>query len=280
MDPEILRRRFFDSLGSATQWLELFDYLPGVYLYVKDRQGRFMAVNRNHCEMRGIENQSQLWGKTDLDLHAAYWGRQYREEDRRVMEGGETIANQVWLVPVRQGRLGTFVSSKMPLRSASGDVVGLAGVMYRIDHDNPDAESPDAVDRAAQWIAARFGEPVTVSAIAAAVSLSPSQLNRRFRSKFQMSPSEYLQRVRVYQATRLLSETRAKIGEVALRCGFYDQAHLTRTFRKWMRCTPGEYRELPDTRPPDANTAGNDRRPVRSNDSDRRGGHPDATAVG
>jgi AraC-like DNA-binding protein len=89
-----------------------------------------------------------------------------------------------------------------------------------------------------------FGTPLEINQIAAEVGLSVSQLNRRFRSVYQMTPSEYLQRVRVHEASQRLAESNATIGQVALDTGFYDQAHLTRTFRRWMGMPPSEFRRL------------------------------------
>ncbi|MCG8652578.1 MAG: AraC family transcriptional regulator, partial [Pirellulales bacterium] len=166
-----------------------------------------------------------------------------REEDRRVIESGQAIPHQVWLVPVKSGGLGTFVSSKIPLRGPTGQVIGVAGVMYRLDADGALPTPPDRLHQATEMIARRFDQPLEVSEMAKAVNLSISQLNRRFRATYQMSPSEYLQRVRVHEASRLLAGSSLSIGEVALRTGFYDQAHLTRMFRKWMGMTPTDFRK-------------------------------------
>ncbi|MGI9471920.1 MAG: helix-turn-helix transcriptional regulator, partial [Rubripirellula sp.] len=54
---------------------------------------------------------------------------------------------------------------------------------------------------------------------------------------------QYLQRVRVHHASILLADTEMSIGMLALETGFYDQAHLTRTFRRWFEMTPSEFRK-------------------------------------
>ena len=238
-----LQRTFFSSLDDASRLLRLFDLVPNVYLYVKDKQGRFVAMNQALVEIRGGTSQREFLGKTDVEIHPVYWGRRYREEDRRVMESGQDICHQVWLVPVQSGKLGTFVSSKIPLRRRDGEVIGIAGVMHRIDRDDVSDRPRDRLQSATELVKNRFDGPLEVSELAAAAGLSVSQLNRRFRATYQMSPSEYLQRVRVHEASRLLSETDLPIGEVALNSGFYDQAHLTRMFRKWMGITPADFRK-------------------------------------
>lgn len=239
-----LRNRFFTSLEDATQLLRLFDFLPNVFLYVKDREGRFTAMNRQLVRLRGARNEGELIGKTDVEIHPAYWGRLYQEEDRRVIESGREIPDQVWLVPVDGARLGTFLSSKIPLRDPQGNVIGIAGVMYQVEPQTPSSSRFDPVAQASEIIMGSYNTTLEIKLVANQVGLSVSQLNRRFRAAYQMTPSQYLQRVRVHEASRMLAESDDTIGTVALETGFYDQAHLTRTFRKWMAMTPSEFRRL------------------------------------
>lgn len=238
-----IRNRLFSGLKDAAQLLRLFDFLPNVFLYVKDTKGRFVAMNQQLVHLRGAASEQELLGKTDVEVHPVYWGRLYQEEDRRVMESGREIPNQVWLVPTDDGTLGTFKSSKIPLRGRTDEIIGIAGVMYRLENPNPSLARSDPIGQAMEIIDRRFNAPLEISRIAQQVGLSVSQLNRKFRGLYQLSPSEYLQRVRVHQASSLLAETDALISEVALETGFYDQAHLTRTFRRWMGMTPSEFRK-------------------------------------
>jgi AraC-like DNA-binding protein len=239
-----IRECFFDSISDAAQLLRLFDFLPDTYLYVKDIDGRFVAMNETQVRMKEVKDQSELWGKTDLDLHSLHWGRLYQQEDRKVMESGRELPDQIWLVSTADGSLGTFCSSKIPVRSRTGEVIGIAGVMYRIDQPRNQSPPDDPIRKATDLMATRYADPLEVRDVAARVGLSTSQLNRRFRSAFQMPPSEYLQRVRVHEASRRLVDGDGPISDIALECGFYDQAHLTRTFRRWMGMTPKDFRRL------------------------------------
>ncbi len=78
--------------------------------------------------------------------------------------------------------------------------------------------------------------------IAKIADLSVSQLDRRFKQLFQMTPQQYVIRVRVHEATRRLLETDHALGVIALETGFYDQAHFTRAFKALMGCSPSAYR--------------------------------------
>ncbi len=240
--PSHIRQAFFAAVGDPASLLRLFDLVPNAYLYVKDIEGRFVALNEARVAMSRARSEAELLGKTDLDLHPVYWGERYRREDRQVMESGSPLLNQVWLVPDADGRLASFVSSKIPVFDRQGVCIGIAGVMHRLQPDD-DRDHERPLETATRLINQRYAEGLSVSEIAGMIGLSSSQLNRRFQSIYQMSPSQYLQRVRVHEASRLLSDSVHSMSEIALRTGFYDQAHLTRTFRKWMHMTPKQFRK-------------------------------------
>lgn len=240
---QTLRERFFTSLEDAAQLLRLFDFVPNVFLYVKDTDGRFVAMNEQLVRLRGAETVEELLGKTDLQLHPVYWGRLYQEEDRKVMDSGREIPEQVWLVPAEDGRLGSFISSKIPIRGPDGEIIGIAGVMYGMEGGRESTTRLDPIRQATRLINEGYADPLEIGQTAAEVGLSVSQLNRRFRSLYQMSPSQYLQRVRVHEASCLLADTDAPLSEIALETGFYDQAHMSRTFRRWMGMTPSQFRK-------------------------------------
>jgi PAS domain-containing protein len=69
-DPKILRLRdrFLTLMGHNHQWSQLFDLLPDVSFFVKDRQGRFMALNRKGCEYCGVASEAAAIGMTDHDF--------------------------------------------------------------------------------------------------------------------------------------------------------------------------------------------------------------------
>ena len=69
-----------------------------------------------------------------------------------------------------------------------------------------------------------------------------SALHGRFRQVFGLTPAQYVARVRVGAAAALLAESKLAISDVAARCGFTDQAHLTRQFARYTGLTPGQYR--------------------------------------
>lgn len=87
----------------------------------------------------------------------------------------------------------------------------------------------------------RVPDGVTLEEAAGTVHAHPAHLVRAFGAAFGIAPHQYLMSRRVERARRLLLDG-MRPGEVAAVAGFYDQAHLTRHFRRWVGVTPGRYR--------------------------------------
>ncbi|MDO0927098.1 AraC family transcriptional regulator [Streptomyces sp. TG1A-8] len=68
----------------------------------------------------------------------------------------------------------------------------------------------------------------------------PAHLVRAFSGAYGIAPHQYLVSRRIGRARRLLLDG-LRPGEVAAATGFYDQAHLTRHFKKLVGVTPGRY---------------------------------------
>jgi AraC family transcriptional regulator len=88
----------------------------------------------------------------------------------------------------------------------------------------------------------RLAEPISLADLAAVAGLSVSQFSRQFKLRTGLAPHRFLLGLRVERACRLLSTGGLPIAEVALRCGFSHQEHLTRVMRAQLDTTPGAVR--------------------------------------
>ncbi len=221
---------------------EMFDVLPEVYLFIKDRRHRYVKVNRSECALHGCSSELEMIGRTDFDFHPPALAAQYVEEDRRVMAAGKPLTDQVWLVQGADGMPRWYVSSKFPVRGLGGAVIGVAGVMRPFGGAGGAPGDYQRLTRACEFVLAHYGERIALDDIAKCAHLSTSQLQREFRRLFGMSLGNYLLRVRLIMARWRLDTTTAAVGQIALDCGFYDQSHFTRAFRAETGLPPLEYR--------------------------------------
>lgn len=86
----------------------------------------------------------------------------------------------------------------------------------------------------------RYQEDLQLHDLATAAHLSKSYFIRAFRQHTGMSPYAYLVQVRLNRAKSLLRQG-TPVVDVAQRTGFYDQSHLTRSFKRFMGVPPGQY---------------------------------------
>ncbi|PWC86513.1 AraC family transcriptional regulator [Azospirillum sp. TSH100] len=100
---------------------------------------------------------------------------------------------------------------------------------------------PAAVRRAREYLDAHLDSPVELADLAEAAGLSRFHLLRVFRAAVGTTPHGYLTDRRVAQAKRLLAGP-LPLAEVALACGFCDQAHFNRVFKGRVGVSPGHYR--------------------------------------
>jgi transcriptional regulator GlxA family with amidase domain len=89
-----------------------------------------------------------------------------------------------------------------------------------------------------------YQNSISTEDLAKIAHVSESQLLREFQRLFAMSPGDYVSQVRLLVSRRLLSETDLPVGEIALECGFYDQSHFNKIFKKALAMNPTEYRRV------------------------------------
>jgi AraC family transcriptional regulator len=96
--------------------------------------------------------------------------------------------------------------------------------------------------RAIAFMRANIGRSIDLREIASATRRSPGHFARQFRQSTGLAPHQYLLRLRTEMAQHLLAETGRSVADIALECGFANQEHLTRFFKRAVGATPATYR--------------------------------------
>ena len=92
------------------------------------------------------------------------------------------------------------------------------------------------------YIAVNYGKNIFLEDMAAKASLSPSHFARLFKQTIGQSPYQFLMAYRIEQAKKMLNNPNILMVDIAFSCGFSDQAHFTRVFKKIEGLTPKQYR--------------------------------------
>jgi AraC-like DNA-binding protein len=95
---------------------------------------------------------------------------------------------------------------------------------------------------AIQYISAKLASQLTLAEIAKAVCISTGHFSRAFKISHGVSPWAYIIMARVERAKCMLRATREPLSQIASACGFADQAHLCRAFRRCVGVSPGIWR--------------------------------------
>jgi AraC-like DNA-binding protein len=241
------------NLGPDSQMLrlaELFDHVEDVVAWVKDRDGRYRWVNRaflinyslDHRGERTSLGLSDVLGKTDYDLSPPFLADQFRLDDEYVLTG-KRIVNRVEMVGQPEGAAAWNVTNKIPLFDARGAVVGTAGITRKLDAPAQDVAPSFEFGPVLAYLRDHYHASVTNRQLAKLAHMSVRTFERKFRSAFHLSPQKYLRKLQIRMASRALVYTRQSLAEVATACGFSDQSHFTREFRRHFGRTPREYRE-------------------------------------
>jgi len=243
--PQEWAQTFFKSLSRPDELFDLFDALPGIYLYVKDSESRFVRANQVVCDVVGVATPADLVGQTDFDYFPPAIAAQYVAEDRRVIAADRPLSNQVWLVPGNDGIPHVYLCNKIPLHSADGKVVGIAGVKRPYEHSagSGSLEGYSRLLKVVTFVTDHYSDTIEVADVAAHAGLSVSQLQREFSKHFGITPTNYIREVRVGMARHLLETSDMLASQIALTCGFYDQSHFNHHFKTLTGLTPLEYRQ-------------------------------------
>lgn len=242
MQDSSLKEAFFRSLAPDDQLLTLFDLIPEVSFFVKDRDGRFISLSLHKHEHCGVKTEADAIGKTDHDFFSRPRADAYRADDLAVMDSGKALINRVEASPEVFDSPRLVATSKIPLRDRAGHIVGIAGISRPLEEIGGDTDLSRRFTTVIEHIHRHHGEPVHTKELADMAGLSVSQFERRFGESFGVTPRQYVLRVRIESAARLLSGTDQTVSEIALACGFHDHAHLSKSFRKLMHVSPTRYR--------------------------------------
>ena len=236
------QHEFLASVASPAGFEELFDYLPDVYFFVKDREERFMRCNFAFARLLRARSEDEVLGLQDADFFPSGMADSYVRDDDLVMTSGASIVDKVELVRTAQGSTNWYSTTKRPVLDAHGKVIGVAGITRDLSKMRSSSERFSYWAPVLETIVNNYAEPLSMTSLARKVSLSVSQFDRRFKKRFCTTPRQYLTNVRVNAACQLLSATDLPISAIAVQTGFYDQSHFTKQFAKAKGTTPAQYR--------------------------------------
>lgn len=220
---------------------EIFDAIPDVLFFIKDDAGRYTHCNLTLMRRLNKKNRSEIIGRTPIELYPPSLGISYFMQDRRVLQG-EILDNQLELHLYPNRLPGWGLTLKRPL--ISGDkITGILGITRDLGRPNKRNASYQHLRQVTEHMQHHFHENLRMHALAKLADLSVAQLERNFRHVFQLTPQQFLTKLRIEAAMRLL-HGKDSIAYISQSCGFADQSAFSRQFKAIVGVTPRDYRAM------------------------------------
>jgi AraC-like DNA-binding protein len=220
----------------------MFDALNDVAFFVKDRDGRYVSINRTMVRRCGVRHKSDVLGKTALELFPRALAETYLAQDRMVIDQGKPIDKRLELHIYPGRSRGWCITKKEPLFGKDGAVVGLIGMSQDLGLLDDMHPAYRQIARIAQHICENYRDNISLKALADDAGLSLSRVERLFQKVFQHSPRQLLLQCRLSAARTLIEQDpAARIADIAYECGYTDHSAFSRQFKSYVGMSPTEY---------------------------------------
>ncbi len=243
--PALLARVELAGLGLALPLERLFDDLPNVVFFIKDRAGRYLAVNRTLVERCAFSDKASLLGHRPSDFYPAALAARYERQDQRVVVTGRPILDSLELHFYPSRQRGWGLTNKYPVREVTtGKIVGIAGISRDVETSPRGVKARGFTELAAalEQVQARIADPPRIEDLAAACGLSSRHFAQLVQRLFHLTPRQLLMKVRIDEALHRLTTTDDSLADIAFATGFCDQSAFTRHFRRLTSLPPGAFR--------------------------------------
>lgn len=154
---ENLKHALSDLGFERTRLQTLVSTIPAL-VWLKDADGVYLACNSAFERLFGA-SASEILGKTDYDFVDRELADFFRNNDRIAAEAGHSCVNEEWLTFRQDGYRGLFETTKTPMLTSDGSLIGVLGVAYDItEHRSAQNELIRHRDHLEEMVRARTAE--------------------------------------------------------------------------------------------------------------------------
>ncbi len=233
----------FSVLFSAAGSADMYDLRPFLQRFAKEMEALVPVVMDDHTgaivftlpgfmeEDSAVDRLSQTADRLLEEL--------YHQQIRDVFIGISDISEE----PEKLSELYSQSSSALQKRSDPPLSHILFFEKQKNTGEGPGPSQPNTIVSYVQrFIDENYAKPLNTEAIVENLYLSSSYVRRLFKSHMGISIMDYVERVRMDHAARLLGQLQYKISEIGALIGYENPSYFNLVFKKYFGLTPGEYR--------------------------------------
>ena len=128
------------------------------------------------------------------------------------------------------------------LRSITNQIThSIIRSILKISTHNNKRDGRMEIDQVIEYIYYNLSEKITTQKLANIANMSVNNFNREFRNEIAKSPNEFIKKLRLKKAKRLLLNNNLNMTDIAFQCGFGSSSHFSVTFKDAYKIAPSEY---------------------------------------
>ena len=234
-----------EFVGNVSLLIPLLDTMANTVFFVKDSQACYQLVSRTLIKRSGFKDKKELVGLTSEQVFSEPQGKDYLNQDMKVLKEGREITDRLELHSYASGQLGWCITQKLPVYNTERHIVAMVGISVDIDEDNERILRKHArLASVEEYVRNNIDQKIHIVHLATLANLSQSQLERTFKAVLNMSPIQFVQKLRLEHAIRLLADYKLTVTQISLNCGYGDHSAFSRQFKQFTGMSPIKFRKM------------------------------------
>ena len=147
------------------------------------------------------------------------------------------VSAKTLMLKMQQEMVMKEVNSKTAIESLLLELVSFS-------KSSPSKKAPPWVIHLNELLHDQWNEPMSLPEIAFIVGVHPITISKFFRKYFSCTLGEYQRKLKIEKSIQLIKESQLSLTEIAFLCGFTDQSHFTRNFKKMTGFLPKDFQKF------------------------------------